>query len=237
MLRNSNIYFKFKHFSRELKRCCWKLLLFLEQSSDWEETYWWPLLFLSLLLPGGCSSGIQFCYGSANFSCDSQHGFVSTWGQEIGYFLLFYKVQFHELLWPLFVGYRMVGLEHSFICQLGRKCSLLGLYWCDGGRGDDGQRMLCWGYRVTGALPSLTKDSQLWGCDPQARYFYSGSLWLIIGSVSYLYWFRQNKGLKTSHPEKNTAFGVLWGFEGRGCMFFRNCTLKGAHQCATWFCQ
>lgn len=69
-----------------------KTSLFSEQSSGILVTSAF-FFFFSLLL-GGCSSGIQFCYGSANFSCNSQHGFVSTGRQEIGYFLLFYKVQF-----------------------------------------------------------------------------------------------------------------------------------------------
>ncbi|XP_044898405.1 protein patched homolog 1 isoform X3 [Felis catus] len=54
-----------------------------------------------VLSTGGCSSGIQFCYGSANFSCNSQHGFVSTGRQEIGYFLLFYKLYHCNIFFPL----------------------------------------------------------------------------------------------------------------------------------------
>lgn len=70
-------------------------------------------------------------------------------------------------------------------------------------------------------------QSQPQGCDVHGHYFSCGSVLLIIRSVSYLYGFRQNKGLKTNHPEKIQPFGCC-GIEG-GCFgaVFRNYALKG----------
>ncbi|XP_063037295.1 protein patched homolog 1 isoform X2 [Melospiza melodia melodia] len=43
-------------------------------------------------LQGSCCGGVQFCYGSADFSCYPEHGPLPSGGQETGHILLFHKI-------------------------------------------------------------------------------------------------------------------------------------------------
>lgn len=78
--------------------------------------------------PGSCCGGIQLRNGSANFSCYTEHGPLSSGRQETGYILLFYKVRMCDRLIDEVCPFVVIECYCS-LSRVGVHCSTILLSW------------------------------------------------------------------------------------------------------------